>query len=45
LWNTEADAKGYEANGTFKEVVAKFGDLIQAAPVRELYEVGVQETR
>ena len=43
LWDSEADAKAYETSGAFREVVAQFGDLIEAAPARELYEIVVKE--
>ncbi len=41
LWETEADLKANEANGYFKEQLAKVGSLFAAPPVREAYEVSV----
>lgn len=41
LWETEADLKASEAIG--QEQVAKAAHLFTSAPVREVYEVLVQE--
>ena len=38
-WASEADLKANEASGYYQEQVAKFGALLAAQPVREVYEV------
>jgi len=42
LWETEADASAFENSGLFKQLVAKFGDVLVELPVREQYKVSVQ---
>ncbi len=43
LWETEADMKAGEASGYYQQQLAKFKDLFAAPPVKEHYEVAVQE--
>lgn len=38
LWETEADATAFEKSGLFKELVAKFGDILVEPPAREQYK-------
>jgi len=42
LWEAEADASAFENSGLFKQLVAKFGDVLVEPPVREQYRVSVQ---
>ena len=42
LWETEADASAFENSGLFKQIVAKFGDVLAEPPVREQYKASVQ---
>ena len=42
-WNTEADMQASEASGYFREQIAKFGSVFAVPPVREAFEVGIQE--
>lgn len=42
LCETWADASAFENSGLFKQLVAKFGDIIVEPPVREQYKVSVQ---
>lgn len=44
LWESEADALTSGAGSVYmQEALAKFGSLFVAAPVIEMYEVGLQE--
>ena len=43
LWETEADMMAGESSGYFQQQLAKFKDILSAPPVREQYEVSVQE--
>jgi len=43
LWETEADMTAGESSGYFQQQLAKFKDVFSAPPVREQYEVSVQE--
>ena len=43
LWDTEEDAIANEESGYYQEQVAKFKDYFAAPPVREGYEVSVQD--
>ena len=43
LWETEADMMAGESSGYFQQQLAKFKDILNAPPVREQYEVSVQE--
>jgi heme-degrading monooxygenase HmoA len=43
LWDTEEDAIANEESGYYQEQVAKFKDIFAAPPVREGYEVSVQD--
>ena len=43
LWETEADMKAGEASGYYQQQLAKFKDLFATPPVKEHYEVAVQE--
>jgi quinol monooxygenase YgiN len=40
-WDTEADLQASEASGYYQEQLAKFGPLLMAPPVREVYELSV----
>lgn len=42
LWNSVADMEAGETSGYYQEQLAKFGPLMTAPPVREVYEVAVQ---
>lgn len=41
VWDSEADLQASEASGYYQEQLAKFGPLLTAAPVREVFEVTV----
>ncbi len=43
LWETEADLLSSESSGWFQEQSAKFAPLFTAQPVREVYEVVLNE--
>jgi heme-degrading monooxygenase HmoA len=43
LWDSEEDAVASEQSGYYQEQVAKFKDFFTAPPVREGYEVSVQD--
>jgi len=43
LWETEADLKAGEASGYYQAQMAKVASLLAAQPVREAYEVSIQE--
>ena len=43
LWETEADMTAGESSGYFQQQLVKFKDVFSAPPVREQYEVSVQE--
>jgi hypothetical protein len=43
LWDTEEDAVANEESGYYQEQVARFKDFFAAPPVREGYEVSVQD--
>lgn len=43
LWNTEADMQAGEASGYYQQQLGKFGPLMAAPPVREIYEVAVKD--
>ena len=38
LWEAEADASAFENSGLFKQLVAKFGDILVEPSVREQYK-------
>ena len=42
LWDTEADLTAGEKCGFYQQQVAKFKDVLDTPPVREIYEVSVQ---
>lgn len=42
VWNTQADMQTGEASGYYQEQIAKFKDILTAAPVREEYEIAAQ---
>ena len=44
LWDSHDSASAAEANGYFQSQVAKFSDVLAAAPARELYEVAFNHT-
>jgi heme-degrading monooxygenase HmoA len=43
LWETEADLRAVEISGFYQAQIAKVASLLAAQPVREVYEVGIQE--
>jgi heme-degrading monooxygenase HmoA len=43
MWETEADMKASETSGWLQEQSAKFASLFTAQPVREAYEVALNE--
>ena len=43
LWETEADMKVGETSGYWQAQVAKVAPVLAAQPVREAYEVSIQE--
>ena len=45
LWETEADAAAVITGGWYQEQIARFASVFAGPPVREVYEVSVQETR
>ena len=42
LWDSEADMQAGESSGYYQQQLGKFGPLMTAPPVREVYEVAVQ---
>ena len=42
LWDTVANMEAGEASGYYQQQVGKFGPLMTAPPIREVYEVAVQ---
>ncbi len=44
FWETEEDALANEASGYYQEQVGKVEHFLSATPVREGYEVAVQDT-
>lgn len=42
LWASEADLKAGEAAGYYQQQIAKFGPVLAAPPVREIFEVSAQ---
>jgi heme-degrading monooxygenase HmoA len=42
LWETEADLEAGESSGYYQEQIDKFKGVFTAAPVRETFEVAVQ---
>ena len=43
LWETEAAATAVVADGGYQENIAKLAEVIAGPPVREVYEVSVQQ--
>lgn len=43
FWETEADMKAGESGGYYQAQLAKVASLVTAPPVREAYEVSIQE--
>ena len=43
IWDTEEDAMANEQSGYYQEQVSRFKDIFKAPPVREGYEVSVQD--
>ncbi len=43
LWDSEEDAIANEQSGYYQEQVSKFKDFFTAPPVREGYEVSIQD--
>jgi len=41
LWESEADLRDGEKNGSYQQQIAKLGSVLAGPPVRELYEVRV----
>ncbi len=42
LWESREDAEGFESSGAFREQAAKFEDVLEGPPSREVCEVSVQ---
>jgi len=42
LWESLEDAEGFERSGAFREQAAKFQDVLDGAPSREVCEVKIQ---
>ena len=42
LWDSDTDMEAGEASGYYQQQLGKFGPLMTAPPVREVYEVAVQ---
>ena len=45
LWDSEEDAIANEQSGYYQEQVSKFKEFFAGPPVREGYEVGVQDLK
>jgi len=45
LWDSEEDAIANEQSGYYQEQVGKFKEFFTAPPVREGYEVGIQDLK
>ena len=43
IWDTEEDAVANEQSGYYQETVGLFKEIFEAPPVREGYEVSVQD--
>jgi len=43
LWDSEEDAIANEQSGYYQEQISKFKELLAAPPVREGYEVSIQD--
>jgi heme-degrading monooxygenase HmoA len=43
LWETEADLLANEANGYYRDQVAKIGSFLADQPLREAYVAGIAE--
>ena len=44
LWDTEADAAAVVTDGWYQDQLAKLADVIAGPPVREVYEVSVEQS-
>ena len=42
LWESREDAEGFESSGAFREQSAKFEDVLDGPPSREVCEVNIQ---
>ena len=42
LWSSREDAEGFESSGAFREQAAKFVDVLDGAPSREVCEVTIR---
>lgn len=42
-WETAADLQASEASGYYQEQTAKFAPLLTAAPIREVFELSVND--
>jgi heme-degrading monooxygenase HmoA len=42
LWESREDAEGFESSGAFREQAAKFEDVLDGPPSREVCEVNIQ---
>jgi hypothetical protein len=42
LWESREDAVGIESSGAFREQAAKFEDVLEGPPSREVFEVNIQ---
>jgi heme-degrading monooxygenase HmoA len=42
LWESREDAEAFESSGAFREQAAKFEDVLEGPPTREVCEVNIQ---
>jgi heme-degrading monooxygenase HmoA len=42
LWESREDAEGFESSAAFREQAAKFEDILDGPPSREVCEVNIQ---
>jgi heme-degrading monooxygenase HmoA len=42
LWESREDAEGFESSGAFREQAAKFEDVLDGPPTRDVYEISAQ---
>jgi heme-degrading monooxygenase HmoA len=42
LWESREDAEGFESSGTFWQQAAKFEDVLDGPPTREVFEVSAR---
>ena len=42
LWESREDAEGFESSGAFREQAAKFENILEGPPSREICKVNIQ---